>query len=53
MNKNLNPERVLQDSKNLNLLYIDNLASKDLSDNEFSSKMQEQFSCHSKILNHI
>lgn len=44
MNTNLNVEKVLEDSKNVNMRYIDNLATKELSAAEFISRMEKTYS---------
>jgi hypothetical protein len=43
MNTDLNIERVLTESKNLNMAYIENIASKELSDSEFNTQTQEKY----------
>ena len=43
MNKEINIERVLTTSKRLNMLYIENLALKELSENEFKEKAKKEF----------
>ena len=43
MNENLNVERVLQNSKELNMMYIDNLATKNQDSESFKKEMKTKF----------
>ena len=43
MSKEINIERVLTTSRRLNMLYIENIASKKLSENKFKEQMQKDF----------
>ena len=43
MNKEINIERVLTTSRRLNMLYIENIASKKLSENKFKEQMIKDF----------
>jgi len=43
MDKNLDIEKVLESSKNLNIEYIDNIATKNLNQSEFSKNMEAKY----------